>query len=99
MPRVRPKVRIDPDKVYACWNSFGGASLPGTIRYGTRLRGSADAVRLHPENWVDADLPESEWPNIFADLPAPAQDERPRSRAAQEIPDGEAVVPLETFMA
>jgi hypothetical protein len=54
-----------------CWRSFAGNDVAGVK--GRRYRTDDPIVTEHPDHFVSADLPESEWPNdnFFAPVPEP----------------------------
>ena len=64
------------------------------VSRGTRLRGDHPLVRQLPQHFVADGVPEGEWPNMWATMREPAQEP-----ARQEIPDAEAVVAIESFLA
>ena len=73
MPRVKPNLKTNPKDIYICHESFAGGIAPNGIPRGTRLLGSSPIVQAHRQFFIEDGTPETEWPNPWHNLPAPAQ--------------------------
>lgn len=67
------------DEVYIAWQGF--ASALGDVAQGAKLRGDDPIVNAHPDMFVPADTPTSEWPSVF-DYAIAQTEERERERLA-----------------
>ena len=88
MPRVQPKPKIEKDRIYVAFTSFGldETEFPGgVVKRGAEFRGSHIVVQAHPGYFVPADLPRSEWPSEFHALPEPPQHE-PMATVLEPLP-------------
>lgn len=58
MPLIKSKPKLDPEKLYVRWESFGTTRHDLTVRAGTRLRGDHDAVQGWPQYFLPAETPD-----------------------------------------
>jgi hypothetical protein len=58
-----------PAEVVICWRSFAGNEY--AVAKGTTHRADDAVVQAHPEHFIDASLPESEWPHDTYAVPEP----------------------------
>jgi hypothetical protein len=86
------KSKPKPEKVYVCHATF--ASEHETVKRGTRLRGSDPRVIEHFTCFVEADIPENEWPSMWATMAEPPTFPNEFHRPAPPIPDEDAAVAL-----
>ena len=102
------KLKVDPEKVYTAWTS-GAAALPDgseiVFKRGQQFRGTAAIVRERPNLFVEAAVPQSEWPSewdsiIERDMAADrAMREEQARNASPEIPADRRVVCAQSFRA
>jgi hypothetical protein len=94
MPILTKQGRWKDDQLVVAWASLAAEQY--VICRGERLRGSDPRVQAHPDVFVDASVPESEWPpEIPWDKVASAPQEPEFHRGGPLIPDAEAVVAAE----
>lgn len=63
LTRTRQTNRPDPERLYVAWQGF--SSSFGDAIAGQRFRGSDPIVQAVFQNFISADVPESEWPSVF----------------------------------
>ena len=92
MPRVIPRRhKFADDQLVVCHDTFAADDLPGTgvVLRGTKLRADSPIVTAHPLRFVDAELPESEWP--LREYAEPPTDLEPLIEVPPQIPLEERV--------
>ncbi len=62
------KKKLDPDRLVVCTQDF--ATAERLVKRGDKLRAS-DPITADHRFFVDADLPECEWPSMWDSMPAP----------------------------
>jgi hypothetical protein len=68
------KKKLDPDRIVVATQDFG--TTQRTVKRGERFRAS-DPLVGDGRWFVDADVPESEWPNLWNEMPAPPEHRGP----------------------
>jgi hypothetical protein len=92
MPRVIPRRhKFSNEQIVVCHDTFTADGLPGlgVVKRGEKLRADNPIVQAHPLRFVDASLPENEWPlREYAEPPA---DHDPLIEIPPQIPFEERV--------
>jgi hypothetical protein len=68
MAKITTKKKSDPDRILVCTMDFG--TTDRVVKRGERVR-ARDPIVGDGRWFVDAETPESEWPNMWHELPAP----------------------------
>jgi hypothetical protein len=87
MPRVIPRRhKFADDTLVVCHDTFTADGLPGVgvVKRGEKLRADNPIVQAHPLHFVDADLPENEWP--LREYAEPQADPDPLITIPEQIP-------------